>query len=194
MMKQKQPGSRGKITDADIKKMEQDVAAQERYVTLLDKKESVFVGGAGEEEYRLASEELADKDTAKSWATEQRLKRALDPPQSDRYKPMNIDISLSPAIPKEKQFDTVEKMAEAFIKEDEWDYYKDKGFIDKAHLFTEKRKQMPEFNEQVLHNVMNYGDVGIKGTQDSFFGGTYDKAPTGHHFADGGIASLLKKK
>ena len=26
-------------------------------------------------------------------------------------------------------------------------------------------------------------DVGIKGTQDSFFGGTYDKAPTGHHFA-----------
>ena len=41
MMKQKQVGSRliGKeITDADIKKMEENVAAQERYVTLLDKK------------------------------------------------------------------------------------------------------------------------------------------------------------
>ena len=39
---------------------------------------------------------------------------------------------------------------------------------------------------------MNYGDVGIKGTQDSFFGGTYDRAPTGHHFAGGGIASIRR--
>ena len=97
-------------------------------------------------------------------------------------------------MPKAKQFDKVDKMAEAFIDDDEWNYYKDKGFTDKTDLFVEKRKQIPEFNEQVLHNVMNYGDVGIKGTQDSFFGGTYDRAPTGHHFADGGIASLLKKK
>ena len=62
VMKQKQPGSRGKITDADIKKMEQDVEAQKRYVIMLDKKESAFIGGAGEEEYRKASDELADKE------------------------------------------------------------------------------------------------------------------------------------
>jgi len=197
MMKQKQVGSRliGKeITDADIKKMEEDVAAQERYTIMLDKKESAFRGGAGEEEYRKASEELEDKRGATSWATEQKLKYREDQPTSDRYKPMNIDISLPPAIPQEKQFDTVDKMAEFFIDDDMWNYYKDYGWKDKTELFTEARKQDPEFNKKVWHNVMNYGDVGIKGTQDSFFGGTYDKAPTGHHFAEGGIVSLLKKK
>ena len=40
VMKQKQSGSRGKITDADIKKQEQDIEAQKRYVIMLDKKES----------------------------------------------------------------------------------------------------------------------------------------------------------
>ena len=63
---------------------------------------------------------------------------------------MNIDISLPPAMPKEKQLDTVEKMADYFIEDDEWDYYKDKGFTDRADLFVEKRKQMPEFNEKGL--------------------------------------------
>ena len=53
---------------------------------------------------------------------------------------MNIDISLPPAMPKEKQLDTVEKMADYFIEDDEWDYYKDKGFTDRADLFVEKRK------------------------------------------------------
>jgi len=192
VMKQKQPGSRGKITDADIKKMEQDVEAQKRYVIMLDKKESAFIGGAGEEEYRKASDELTDKRTAKSWATEQRLKLALDPPTSDRYLPMNIDMSLPPAMPKAKQFDKVDKMAEFFIDDEEWNYYKDKGFTDKTDLFVEKRKQIPEFNEQVWHNIMNYGDVGIKGTQDSFFGGTYDRAPEGPHYAGGGIANVRR--
>jgi hypothetical protein len=192
VMKQKQPGSRGKITDANIKKMEQDVEAQKRYVIMLDKKESAFIGGAGEEEYRKASDELADKRTAKSWATEQRLKLALDPPTSDRYLPMNIDMSLPPAMPKAKQFDKVDKMAEFFIDDEEWNYYKDKGFTDKTDLFVEKRKQLPEFNEQVWHNIMNYGDPGIKGTQDSFFGGTYDRAPKGPHYAGGGIAGIRR--
>jgi hypothetical protein len=195
MMKQKQVGSRliGKeITDADIKKMEEDVAAQERYVTLLDKKESVFVGGAGQEEYQKASEELEDKRTATSWATKQKLKYREDQPTSSRYVPRDIDISFPPKLPDPKQFDTVEKMADFFIEDDEWDYYKDKGFTDRADLFVEKRKQMPEFNKLVWHNIMNYGDPEIKGSGDSFFRGTYDKAPTGHHFAGGGIASLKK--
>ena len=197
MMKQKQVGSRliGKeITDADIKKMEENVAAQERYTIMLDKKESVFVGGAGEEEYRLASEELADKDTAKSWATEQALKYREDQPTSDRYLPMNIDISLPPAIPKEKQFDTVKKMANYFITDEIWEANKDGGWTDKTELFTEARKQDPEFNKQVWYNIMNYGDPEIKGSGESFFRGTYDQAPGGPHFADGGLASLLKKK
>ena len=99
-----------------------------------------FIGGAGEEEYRKASDELADKRTAGSYATAQRLKYREDPPTSDRYKSMNIDISLPPAMPKEKQFDTVDKMADAFIDDDEWNYYKDKGFTDKTDLFVEKRK------------------------------------------------------
>jgi hypothetical protein len=197
MMKQKQVGSRliGKeITDADIKKMEEDVAAQERYTIMLDKKESAFRGGAGEEEYRKASEELEDKRGATSWSTAQKLKYREDQPTSDRYKPMNIDISLPPAIPKEKQFDTVDKMAEFFIDDDMWNYYKDYGWKDKTELFTEARKQDPEFNEKVWYNIVNYGDPEIKGSGESFFRGTYDQAPTGHHFADGGIASLLKKK
>ena len=196
MMKQKQAGSRlmpGKeITDADIKKMEEDVAAQERYTIMLDKKESAFRGGAGEEEYRKASDELEDKRGATSWATEQKLKYREDQPTSDRYKPMNIDISLPPAIPKEKQFDTIEKMADYFIEDDEWNYYKDQGWTDKTELFTEKRKQMPEFNKQVWYNIMNYGDPEIKGSGDSFFRGTYDQAPTGHHFAGGGIAGIRR--
>ena len=114
MMKQKQVGSRliGKeITDADIKKMEEDVAAQERYTIMLDKKESAFRGGAGEEEYRKASEELEDKRTATSWATEQKLKYREDQPTSDRYVPRDIDISRPSKLPDPKQFDTVEKMA-----------------------------------------------------------------------------------
>ena len=79
MMKQKQVGSRliGKeITDADIKKMEEDVAAQERYVTImLDKKESAFSRRSwSKKSIRKASEELEDKRTATSWATEAKVK------------------------------------------------------------------------------------------------------------------------
>ena len=195
MMKQKQVGSRliGKeITDADIKKMEEDVAAQERYTIMLDKKESAFRGGAGEEEYRKASEELEDKRTATSWATEQKLKYREDQPTSDRYVPRDIDISRPSKLPDPKQFDTVEKMANFFITDEIWEANKDGGWTDKMELFTEARKQDPEFNKQVWYNLMNYGDPDIKGSGDSFFRGTYDQAPTGHHFAAGGIASLKK--
>jgi hypothetical protein len=194
-MKQKQVRSRSRgkeITDADIKKMEEDVAAQERYTIMLDKKESAFIGGAGQEEYQQASDALEDKRGAASWATEQKLKYREDQPTSDRYKSMNIDISLPSKLPDSKQFDTVEKMAEFFIDDDMWNYYKDYGWKDKTELFTEARKQDPKFNKKVWHNVMNYGDVGIKGTQDSFFRGTYDRAPTGPHFAGGGIAGIRR--
>ena len=83
-------------------------------------------------------------------------------------------------------------MAEFFIDDDMWNYYKPFGWKDKTELFTEARKQDPEFNEKVWYNIMNYGDPEIKGSGESFFRGTYDKAPGGPHFAEGGIASLKK--
>jgi hypothetical protein len=195
MMKQKQPGSRGKITDADIKKMEQDVEAQKRYVIMLDKKESAFIGGAGEEEYTKASILQEDIDTATSRPTETRLKIALDPPTSDRYLPMNIDISLPPAMLKEKRFDTRQKQAEAFMRDVETGVPldpKEFGFDNVVDFYNFYRKASPEFNATVMHNIMNYGDPDIKGSGESFFRGTYDRAPEGPHYAGGGIANVRR--
>ena len=195
MMKQKQVGSniRGiPITDEMIKQQEEDIKAQERYVRMLDEKEPIIAGGAGQEEYEKASDELEDKRGATSWATEQKLKYREDQPTSDRYKPRNIDIEFKPKLPDPKQLDTVDKMANYFITDEIWEANKDGGWTDKTELFTEARKQDPEFNKNVWYNIMNYGDSDIKGSGDSFFRGTYDQAPTGHHFAEGGIASLKK--
>jgi hypothetical protein len=207
MMKQKQEGSniRGRpITDEMIKQQEEAIKAQERYVRMLDEKEPIIAGGAGQEEYEKASDELKDKRGATSWATEQKLKYREDPPQSDRYKSMNIDLDFKPIKPPEKQFDTVDKMANYFITDDIWNAHKDAGWKDKTELFVEARKQDPEFNKMVWYNIMNFpgeGDRDIKGSGETFFRGTYDQAPTGHHFVaggrvsylDGGIVSLLKK-
>ena len=39
---------------------------------------------------------------------------------------------------------------------------------------------------------MNYGDPDIKGSGESFFRGTYDRAPEGPHYAGGGIANVRR--
>jgi DNA-binding NarL/FixJ family response regulator len=193
MMIQRQKGPKSKITDEQVNQLRADVERQENYVKNLSRKGVLDVGSAGEEEYRLASREVESTDPAKSWATQQRLKYELDPPQSDRYKSMNIDISRPSAMPKEKRFDTPQKQAEAFMRDKEGDPLdpKEFGFENIVDFYNNYRKSSPEFNEYVIKTMMSpeWGDVGTKGTGDSFFRGTYERPV--HDFARGGLTRTV---
>jgi hypothetical protein len=193
MMIQKQEGPRSQITDKQINQLRADVERQENYVKNLSRKGVLDVGSAAEEEYRLASREVESTDPAKSWATQQRLKYKLDPPQSDRYKSMNIDISLPPTVSKPKYFDTRQKQAEAFMRDKEGNPLdpKEFGFENIVDFYNNYRKSSPEFNEYVIKTMMSpeWGDVGTKGTGDSFFRGTYERPV--HDFARGGLTRTV---
>jgi len=194
MMIQRQKGPKSKITDEQVNQLRADVKRQENYVKNLSRKGVLDVGSAGEEEYRLNKIE----QEAIRKATSPGVQWAMEPDErSQRYVPGRMQsvqkFRTAEPLP-EKYFDTRQKQAEAFMRDPNTGEPldpKEFGYDNVVDFYNTIRKISPEFNEYVIKTMMSpeWGDVGTKGTGDSFFRGTYERPV--HDFAGGGLTRTV---
>ena len=194
MMIQRQKGPKSKITDEQVNQLRADVKRQENYVKNLSRKGVLDVGSAGEEEYRLNKIE----QEAIRKATSPGVQWAMEPDErSQRYVPGRMQsvqkFRTTEPLP-EKYFDTRQKQAEAFMRDPNTGEPldpKEFGYDNVVDFYNTIRKISPEFNEYVIKTMMSpeWGDVGTKGTGDSFFRGTYERPV--HDFAGGGLTRTV---